>query len=494
LSVINVFKKGIFEINKQFPLKTVFDDYILNQKKSMRLNVVYSTSSVDKIYNIEEINERIKNIKPSDRGNDDSLFESFKTDNIEFKKRQDSSSSSTELISFGFQEGKLDLDILFYLLYRATNNVIYKIMQNPKQFEDIDEIKNPDLRKLQQEVDLNEKKLKNICDLIAKTGKFPVERILPDSATYYYTIKINSGFVNTQEYKKEWTKILTNKEGQINSTNIIFAISKMKKKLEQALGIYNESDLKVKNIINTLVSTLIEHNTVQVMNMLFSKPRNVIYSPGMRTNFISAVSKWLVFQLGKPEIISKRAFKQFKDRLLQTINETNESNETNDSVTPKMFTLIDYIIEKKKIPKGINLKDDMPFGIFIVSTDPGPQLLPPGKDSANDSRFENSSFAAGAIANGGMVDDGSVIGALKNQYEKLNPFKKVNTANCADARKQIGNAYDEMSSMAMDSLKEIGVDIEKKIKVDLPSKISDAKAEFKAKAAAAAAAKAAAEA
>ncbi len=484
LSVINVFKKGIFELNKKFPLKTVFDDYILNQRKIMRSNVVYSRSSVDKIYNIEELNQRIDDIKPSDRGDDDD-FESFKTDNIKFKDRPDSS-SSPELISFGFQEGKIDLDILFYLLYRATNNVIYKIMQSPKLFEGLDEIKTPDLRKLQQEVDLKEKKLKNICDLIAKTGKFPVERILPDSAKYYYKTEINSGFVNTEEYKKEWTKILTNREGQINSSNIILAISKMKKKLEEALGIYNESGLKVKNITNTLVSTLIEHNTVQVMNMLFSKPRNVIYSPGMRTNFISAVSKWLVFQLGKPEIISKRAFKQFKDRLLQVINGTTA---TNGSATPKMYTLIDYIIQKREIPEGIlDLKGDLPFGIFIVSTDPGPQLLPPGKDCANDSRFENSSFAAGAMANGGMVDDGSVIGALKNQFDKLNLFKKVNTANCADARKQIGNAFDEMSEMAMGSLKEIGVDIEKKLKVDLPAKLASSSANAKTNATAVASA------
>ena len=174
------------------------------------------------MYDIQEINHVIVGYADATEG----ITEDF-INKLEFKPK----SSSGQLTSFEFQDEKLDLDILFYLLYRATNIVVYDIMQHPKKFEPLDETKTSglELRKLQQDVDLKEKKLKNICDLIAKTGKFPVERILPDNKKYYYTDadadRQKKGFVNPDDYKIEWGKILEKKDGQINSSHIIFAIS-----------------------------------------------------------------------------------------------------------------------------------------------------------------------------------------------------------------------------------------------------------------------------
>jgi hypothetical protein len=59
LSVVNVFKKEIFELNKKFPLQTIFDDYILNQKKTIRSN---TRNSLDNKYDVSEINVFTYNI------------------------------------------------------------------------------------------------------------------------------------------------------------------------------------------------------------------------------------------------------------------------------------------------------------------------------------------------------------------------------------------------------------------------------------------------
>jgi hypothetical protein len=146
--------------------------------------------------------------------------------NIKFNNRSNVREHRVQQIKqipFGFPPNKLDIDILFYVLYTATNNVIYDIKKKPKSFEGLDVIKNLELRSLQQRVELTERKLKNICDLIAKTGNFPVERILPDTSKYYYfNPGKKMGFVNHEKYKKEWKNILERTDGKVNSTHIIF--------------------------------------------------------------------------------------------------------------------------------------------------------------------------------------------------------------------------------------------------------------------------------
>jgi len=155
LSVVNVFKTQIFELNKKFPLKNVFDDYILNQKKIIRSNMVYSRSNIDNIYNVNEVNEEINKIDDSN-SNTTTEFDNFKREYVIFKIRQ--IQPEPQLTTFGFQNDSIDLDILFYILYRATNNVVYAIMKQPTIFENLDEVKNPELRKIQQEVEMKEKK------------------------------------------------------------------------------------------------------------------------------------------------------------------------------------------------------------------------------------------------------------------------------------------------------------------------------------------------
>jgi len=478
LSVVNTFKTQIFDRIKKFSLKPVFDDYILNRKKITKPNVVYSKDITFNVYDVEEINGIINKYK-SDSTEDvnDDAFNKFKNDNVIFKPRDTTSVSGQPkqvVTPFGFKGDKLDIDILFYILYRATNNVVYKMM-DPELFKALDESKALKLRKVQQEIDIKEKKLKNMVDLISKTGGFAVERIIPDRAKYYSSEPNpdhTMGFVNPETYKKEWIAKLTNTEGDINSTHIIFALSKMKKKLEQMLGIYKESAQKVTSTVNNIMLTLLEHNTGQVLNMLFGKPRQVLYSPGMRIKFLTGLSKWIFFQIEKPEIISKRAFKLFKDRLIK------EDESTQNAVTPAPApahkeTQLNRIFEKKSVDV-FDLKDDhLPFCIFIISTDPGPQLLPPGKDSANDGRLINNSFVAGI--KGAIKDDGSFTGALQQQLSKLKP----NQSNCTDARKQIGIAFDEMTMAATGSFKEIGNDLKKKATIDLPAKLAEAAAAAK---------------
>lgn len=83
------------------------------------------------------------------------------------------------------------------------------------------------------------------------------------------------------------------------------------------------------------MSTLLEYNTVQVLNMLFGKPRQIVYSPGLRIHFLTGLSKWIFFQVDKAEIVSKRAFNQFKERL-------NKLDSTSN------LTQLELILKKQK--------------------------------------------------------------------------------------------------------------------------------------------------
>lgn len=108
-----------------------------------------------------------------------------------------------------------------------------------------------------------------------------------------------------------------------------------------------------------------------------------------------------------------------------------------------------------------NLKDNLPFCVFIISMNPGPQLLAPGKDCTNDSRLENTTFAPGVMGeNGFLLEDASFTGSLKNQINKFIPTK-INSANCNDARNQIQKALDDVMFTASESMNGIGGDLKK---------------------------------
>jgi len=311
LPIVNAFKKDISERNKSFPLKAAFDNYIFNQKEITK----YPSRTVS-VYDIAEINEYLNNI-----GKADNNVRTFISDNhILFNKRH--LTNGIEQIKFYFSYDTStpprmvpDIDILFYLLYRATITVVSEIMKNQTVFEKIDETKDKDLRKIRQDIDLKEKKLKNVCDLIAKISGFPVDRIIPDQTKYYDDVAAAgmtaafTGFISSDKYTDAWNDILDKKKKP--GSDIAFAISKMKKKLDISVGLDIRDEGQRNTAINRMLSLLIEHNTVQVLNMLFAKPRFIAYSPSMRIKPNTSMLKWGVFQLDRPKIISKRAFRQF---------------------------------------------------------------------------------------------------------------------------------------------------------------------------------------
>ena len=480
LPIVNTFKKEISDRNKSFPLKSVFDDYILNQKK-----ITKYPAKTTSVYKNDEINTYLDEIGGAGGGGGagaDPVLQKFIDEKIYFKV----DTNVPDKIAFNFSApppsravAVPDIDILFYLLYRATITVVSEIMKNPKVFEKIDEIKDAPLRKIRQEIDLNEKKLKNVCDLIAKISGFPVERIIPDQTKYYDDATAGAGavagagdaftgFISPDKYTDAWKEILDEKKKP--GSDISFAITKMKKKLDKSVGLDISDEGQRKTAMNRLLSLLIEHNTVQVLNMMFAKPRFIAYSPSMRIKPNIFMLKWGVFQLDQPKIISKRAFRQFNI----TLTETDGAAAAAAAAPARSPSRLDLIREKSKdITINVSEKPDaLPFCIFIISSEPGPQILPPGKDSTNDTRLENDAFVSSTVAaaagekqagKDNFVDDSSVIGALKNQFNKHFPFKKPSTESCANARAQIGNAFNEMTDVAAGAMKEIGVDIEKKL-------------------------------
>jgi hypothetical protein len=150
LSIINTLKTKIFDPNKGFPLKPIFDDYILNGKKFLLPGTRDNYDSYNKTEIVVTLTSKYI---------DATVPEDFVT-----KYVLSNDTTTTGKVSFGFKPNELDIDILFYLLYRATNNVIYAIMKEQKEFEKIDENKNDELRKPRQEVDIKEKKLKQVCE------------------------------------------------------------------------------------------------------------------------------------------------------------------------------------------------------------------------------------------------------------------------------------------------------------------------------------------
>jgi Zn-dependent M32 family carboxypeptidase len=102
---------------------------------------VYKVKEINKIIdqilnqNLEE-NKSEEEAKPDEeaaKNKEEKVRKMFINNYVIFKERtQEDTSPPPQTITFGFHDNKLDIDILFYILYRATNNVIYEIMKNPK--------------------------------------------------------------------------------------------------------------------------------------------------------------------------------------------------------------------------------------------------------------------------------------------------------------------------------------------------------------------------
>ncbi len=88
---------------------------------------------------------------------------------------------TVENFSFG-------VDLIFWTLFRITKYYFSGMHANfiKKMTAEIGP-QNAEIRKLTLNIGLKEGKLKHICDLVAKTGGIPVERIIPDRAAYYIT-------------------------------------------------------------------------------------------------------------------------------------------------------------------------------------------------------------------------------------------------------------------------------------------------------------------
>ena len=372
------------------------------------------------------------------------------------------------------------IDLLFYVLYDVTKEVIRQIRKQQIIFDKINEAKNPEIQKLRQEIQLKERKLKNICNLIAQKGRFQPSEIIPDSAEYYYRDTGGAGgadahkvgLVNPVTYRAKWsTKLTSNKK-------IEFTISDMKKKLDQSLGLsgaVGAPTAKDQTILKESITKLIKYNTIQVVGMLFAKPRYIWYSPSMRLSIISPTSKWAFFQLAAPEIVSGRGMKEFIAKL-------NEP----PAVAVPTDTPMDLILKKKPVGRISLAGGGAPLCVFNIDAEKGPQMLPKGPigsaggDATTDSRFQNPAFsdttaagaaaaAAGTAAADGTIPDGaSFTEALTHQAKKIFPFQKPNAAKCATARGQLSDAFNEMSELAANSLKDIGLDIRMKMAPEAP--------------------------
>ena len=367
------------------------------------------------------------------------------------------------------------IDLLFYVLYYATNGVIRLIAGVQSKLDKIDETKNPTLRELRLETVLQERKLKNLCDLVANYGGFKVEQIIPDRAKYIYTEASVlaaapaagggggggggtpdprlRGLVNPDQYLKEWQTKLTGPTEIITPT-----MTKMMKKIRSALGIRMDTANDDSNIKRALTQVIV-FNTIQVMNMLLVKPRVIWYSPDLRTQFISESSLWSYFQLKNTEVVSKRSFEEFKKILDQTtIDQIIKPDEPIEKIV--------YNTPQGSAPSP----PPPPFCVFIISSDVQPKVQsrdPKYRKDSSDTGFDNNVFAEVSGSNEGadgvIRDKPTFTDALAQKATDLiSGFKKPSRESCASEREQILNAANDLSRTFNDSMKSIGLDMREK--------------------------------
>ena len=375
------------------------------------------------------------------------------------------------------------IDLLLCVLNFTTNKVISYIQKIKEQTV----IDLTAITKLQEDIKFKQGKLHHMFDLISKLTGIPVERIIPDRVKYYHSNSSpQQGLVDPAKYTAEWSDILTPTPGKSTvSDKIKFVTDKMTRGLDKSLGLdptdpTNEDNTKKKK---AALVELLEHNTIQVVHMLFAKPRDIWYSPDMRNVSLTSVSKWSFFRLEKPEIVTKSAF-----NLLKTTKWDAEIGTSRR---------LDYILDKSlKIPLGPGdtvydidmvspdsfqnnslVNDEKPLCALIVASQPSPQMLDPSKDSANESRFQLTSFnaALGSPSAFGFEGDGTGAGAGEpavnddhnvgaKLMDKLTGLIKPNPEKCSNVRNLLQEQANEISSMTADIVKSAGVDLSIKAK------------------------------
>ena len=361
------------------------------------------------------------------------------------------------------------IDLLFYVLYYVTNNVVSEINKNKHLFDKIDD-KNGYLFILRQEIRLKESKLTHIFDLISKQIGIPVERIIPDRSEYYYS-KTSAdpkfaGLIDGDKYHNAWESKLSPSGSNSVAKKINYVTTNMKNSLNKALGLADDSNganMSVvadnnKKIKNALIE-LLEHNMVQVVHMLFAKPRDIWYSPDMRIGSLSGVSKWVFFRLEKPEIVTKSGFKMLKDNMWDQAVVVNGNS----------YQRLDFIIDKTPATQDvfeIKIVDDSNFNtnklpqgqgglcVLLIASQPSPLMIEPGKDSSNDSRFQNPSFSVGDTQP--AVRDDHAIGS--KIMDNLTRLIKPDPQKCNNVRGLIQEQTNELSVITKNLLKSIGVE------------------------------------
>ena len=369
------------------------------------------------------------------------------------------------------------IDLLFYVLYYVTNNVVSELNKKKHLFDKIDD-KNGELFALRQDIRLKESKLAHIFDLISKQIGIPVERIMPDRASYYYsktsTEHRKAGLIKGRKYHDEWQRKLSSSSSDSLSKKINYVTTNMKNSLNKALGLVDDAngtkkDVKEENRkkMKSALIELLEHNTVQVVHMLFAKPRDIWYSPDMRIGSLSAVSKWVFFRLEKPEIVTKSASKMLKDTMWDKVV-TSTSGSSSSGLTQRQPRL-NFIINKTPATQDvfeIKIVDDNDFNtnklpsgqgglcVLLIASQPSPQMIEPGKDSSNDSRFQNPSFSVGDTQP--AVRDDHAIGS--KIMDNLTRLIKPDPQKCNNVRGLIQEQTNELSAITKNLLKSIGVE------------------------------------
>jgi len=360
------------------------------------------------------------------------------------------------------------IDLLFYVLYYVTNNVVSEINKNKHLFDKIDD-KNGELFILRQEIRLKESKLTHIFDLISKQIGIPVERIMPDRSEYYYS-KTSAdpkfaGLIDGDKYHNAWESKLSPSGSNSVAKKINYVTTNMKNSLNKALGLADDAngtnisvvDENRKKIKNALIE-LLEHNMVQVVHMLFAKPRDIWYSPDMRIDSLSGVSKWVFLRLEKPEIVTKSGFKRLNELWDEQVYVNRNPHQRLDLIIDKTPATQD-VFEIKIVNDNNFNTNKLPQGqgslcVLLIASQPSPQMIEPGKDSSNDSRFQNPSFSVGDTQP--AVRDDHAIGS--KIMDNLTRLIKPDPQKCNNVRGLIQEQTNELSVITKNLLKSIGVE------------------------------------
>jgi hypothetical protein len=423
---------------------------------------------IDKVENDDNHIARLIHIYKNSVDDGDDTLKTFINDNMAFNP---SLRSYRDIYAKNTIDLKFGIDLLFYVLYRVTSNVVSGLNKQKDLFDTVND-KSGKLFALRQEIQLKESKLTHMFDLISKQIGIPVERIMPDRATYYYLKTIDpkmAGLIETDKYLTAWTdKLELTSTGSL-AKKIKYVTDKMTKGLDKALGLIDPTtpvksgvtpadDENPKKMKAALVE-LLQHNTVQVVHMLFAKPRDIWYSPDMRTGTLTSASKWTFFRLEKPEIIAKSVFNELK-KTWDVVNPASTPGRLHyiltkttplpPPTTPSPTPSIDIF--------EINIKDDIKpsssMCVFLVTTQPSPQMLAYDKDSANEPRFQNPSFSLGGVEP--SINDDHAVGSKLMQ--KLKEAIRPDPEKCNNVRGLIQEQATELSSITKDLFKAAGVD------------------------------------